>query len=138
VNPENRELVLIRGLPGSGKSTLAKAMTGFAHFEADMYHTDINGVYKFDWRNIEASHDWCESEVFTALLKCHKVVVSNVFMLKRQIQPYVDIADIMHITLRIIEAKGNYKSVHGVPEKTLEKMKRNWEHIPEGEYNGSR
>ena len=53
------ELVLIRGLPGSGKSTIAKelAVTGFEHFEADMFFP-VDGVYRYEASRIRHAHTW--------------------------------------------------------------------------------
>lgn len=124
------ELVLIRGLPGSGKSTLAKSMVDFHHFEADMYFEDpVDGEYKFDKTKISAAHNWCMDTTRLFLTYGRSVVVSNTFTQKWEMQPYLDMAEDMEIPVRVIEAKGNFKNVHGVPDEAIERMRARWEEI---------
>ena len=53
-------LTLIRGVSGSGKTTLAQQMLKEGrvqkHFEADMFFTDSQGVYKYDPAKIKEAH----------------------------------------------------------------------------------
>jgi len=74
------ELVLIRGLPGSGKSTAANSLIehGYVHFEAVMQLMK-NGLYKFNYDNLDSAHETFENKIEQALLENKKVVVSNVF-----------------------------------------------------------
>ena len=122
--PESGELVLIRGLPGSGKSTLAKAMVedGFEHFEADMYFT-VDGVYTHDPARIRDAHAWCQRMTQEALLKGRRVVVSNTFTKNWEMVAYRG----MTSNLRVLEARGRWPNIHGVPAHVVEMMARRWE-----------
>lgn len=123
------ELVLIRGLPGSGKSTLAKSMPAHHHLEADMYFVQPHVGYVFDKSKISSAHGWCQSEARRMLEAGRNVVVSNTFTQKWEIQPYLDIAASLNVHVRVIEATGNFKNVHGVPDEAIERMRARWEVI---------
>ena len=121
------ELVMIRGLPGSGKSTMAKSMTGYMHYEADMYFMK-DGEYKFDQSKIADAHKWCQCATRLAL-KTAGVVVSNTFTQKWEMQPYFDMAAELGVPVRVIEATGNFNNIHGVPEAAIERMRARWEEL---------
>lgn len=123
------ELVLIRGLPGSGKSTLAKSMKAHWHLEADMYFVQPYVGYLFDKSKVSAAHGWCQSEARRMLEAGRHVVVSNTFTQKWEMQPYLDMAASLNVPVRVIEATGNFKNVHGVPDEAIERMRARWEVI---------
>jgi len=133
VKPGNM-LVIIRGLPGSGKSTMARELrdeAGFPyyHVEADMFFTDDNGTYTFNGLEIAAAHDWCHKQVAQALENGLNVVVSNTFTRMWEIKPYIDMCAKLKIPYKIVEAKGNYQSIHNIPEYAMHKMRSRWEEI---------
>lgn len=125
-------LIIIRGLPGSGKSTMAEKLVrgGVAvrHIEADMYFVQ-NGEYKFNSIKLSEAHEWCRQMVMTSLRNGHTTVVSNTFVRKWEVEPYINMCKGLGIDYIIIEATGNYGSVHNVPEETIERMRLNWEKI---------
>ena len=123
------ELVLIRGLPGSGKSTLARSMQCHVHLEADMYFVQPYVGYVFEPSKLRAAHGWCQSEVRRMLEARRPTVVSNTFTQKWEMQPYFDMAASLNIPVRVIEATGNFKNVHGVPDEAIERMRARWEEI---------
>lgn len=125
------KLILIRGLPGSGKSTLAKEYVkkGFAHFEADMYFEDEKGNYNFNPKEIKNSHAWCKRSCGFSLSDRKNVVVSNTFTQKWEMDDYKQLAKEYGAELEIIEAKGNFQNVHGVPVEVIERMRSRWEEI---------
>lgn len=131
---KTNKLVIIRGLPGSGKSTLARKMINahpnkkIFHFEADMYFETKNG-YEFDPSKLGAAHNWCISRTKEELLKGNDVIVSNTFTTHKELEPYITFAKQNNIPYSIIEAKGNYTSVHNVPEDAMERMRKRWEKI---------
>ena len=125
------KLTLIRGLPGAGKSTMAKAMvevdSSLRHFEADQYFVDASGNYRFEPSEIEDAHTWCLTETRNALENGSSVVVSNTFTRKWEMAPYRKLAKELGAELEILEATGNYGSIHGVPQKTIDAMRSRWE-----------
>lgn len=125
------KLTLIRGLPGAGKSTMAKAMVeadpSLYHFEADQYFVDASGNYRFEPTELEDAHTWCFAETRYALNAGCSVVVSNTFTRKWEMEPYRKLAKQFDVELEILEAKGNYGSIHGVPQKTIDAMRSRWE-----------
>lgn len=121
-------LIMIRGLPGSGKSTLARDLIqrGVAdcHCEADHYFYDQQGQYNWDPTVIMDAHDWCGNQVKMALGQGRRVIVSNTSLRLRDVRAYVEIAEHLGcLPLKIVTMHGEYGSVHGVPEETMEKMR---------------
>lgn len=123
-------LYLLRGLPGAGKSTLAKTLGG-VHFESDMYFMQ-DGEYKFDKNKLPEAHEWCYNTVryhmATARLPptppFQNLVVSNTFTTEEEMQPYFDLAREFNYTcvVLIVENYHGNKSIHNVPEETMDKM----------------
>lgn len=127
VVPDTAELVIIRGLPGSGKSTLAAELAekGYTHFEADMFFMK-NGVYCYDASQIRDAHNWCKARTRSALGRGERVVVANTFTRLAEMRPYLDMCP----TVRIIEAKGCWPNMHGVPPERIQEMAQRWEALP--------
>ena len=148
-------LYIIRGLPGSGKSTLADLIAAnrladehgrgqAIKVEADQFFVSSNGhseTYNFDRRFLGAAHDECYGRVILYLRSGYSVAVANTFSTKREVDRYINGLQrtglSRDVEVRVIVCKGNFKSVHGVPEKAIEKMRGRWEPV-EGEltYNG--
>lgn len=124
-----RTLLILRGLPGSGKSTMAKDLLqsgGYnCHFEADMFF-EKTGTYIFDTKLLPMAHQWCQHMTEFCLEMDNAVIVSNTFTTEKEIQPYFDICKRLNIVPDIFVCTGNYKSVHNVPDTTIEKMKERW------------
>lgn len=122
------QLILIRGLPGAGKSTKASVLAeiGYRHFEADMFF-EVNGTYQYDARRIREAHDWCKQMTRQALARDENVVVSNTFTHVREMEPYFEMAA---GSIQVIEAKGKWENVHGVPAEMLDRMAARWEVLP--------
>lgn len=128
------ELILIRGLPGSGKSTLAKAFgANYMHVETDTYFM-VGSQYEFNVKELPQAHDWCQrtaafylSDIKAGRNGAHGVIVSNTFSQLWEMKPYIEMAKYFGADLLVIEAAGNFKNVHGVPDAVIEKMKARWE-----------
>lgn len=123
------KLLLIRGLPGSGKTTKAKnyALKGYHHHETDQEFVDSEGVYRFDPKKLSAYHANCFLRVKDSMEMGANVVVSNTFTRHWEMDPYVKLAERCGYSLRVETATGNYGSVHGVPNCTIEAMRARWE-----------
>jgi adenylate kinase family enzyme len=132
-----KRLYIIRGIPGSGKSTLATAIMGYhdvddgraVHFEADMMMVDEKGEYKYDRSKLQECHDWCYDGVLNAMIDdIPVIVVSNTFTQLWQYNPYISLAKIYGYDVQEIICKGNFKSVHDVPEESMKKFRERFQY----------
>ena len=125
------KLTIIRGIPGSGKSTLAKSLEG-THIEADMFWELKDGSYRFDIAKLSYAHKWCHAKVSEAMQRGDKkIIVANTFTTLHEIEPYIQLAKEFEYPVKIINVRSQFKSVHNVPEATINKMKSRWQEIPE-------
>ncbi|MFC7286458.1 hypothetical protein ACFQPC_00260 [Herminiimonas glaciei] len=125
--PCTGELILIRGLPGSGKSRMGNILSliGFEHYEADQYFVK-NGSYHYEANKVREAHLWCQAKVRTALANSKRVVVCNTFTRISEMEPYLGLTP----TVRILEAKGKWKNIHGVSAERIKQMAERWEKLP--------
>lgn len=124
-------LILLRGLPGSGKSTFANYMFSNNIFEADQYFYDDKGNYNFDASKLHQAHLDCQRRV-EELMKVSdysqygsEIVVSNTSTTEKELEPYLELAkkyDYQVVSL-IVENRHGNKSVHNVPDETIDKMR---------------
>jgi predicted kinase len=128
------KMILIRGLPGSGKSTLAEKLEAAGegtHLEADMFFTDhTNQNYKFDASKLSLAHDWCYGCAAMCLQMNETPIISNTFTKVWEMEKYFALAQQFNVPVEVHVMKGNYGSVHGVPEEKLKQMANRWEEIP--------
>lgn len=128
-------LIILRGLPGSGKTSFAYHMFSNNVFEADQYFYDDEGGYNFDASKLGEAHKWCQSEVEKLMRMSDdtqygkEIVVSNTSTTEKELQPYLDLADKYgyKVISLIVENRHGNKSVHNVPDETIEKMKNRFE-----------
>lgn len=121
-------LYIVRGLPGSGKSTFAKSIAP-VHFEADMFFMN-DGEYKFDFSKIKEAHQWCQESTREAMVSgSPKVSVSNTFTQEWEMKPYYEMAEKYGYTVFsvIVENRHGGKNIHGVPDATLDSMRKRFE-----------
>jgi predicted kinase len=133
----SRVLIILRGLPGSGKSSFANYMFSNNIFEADKYFYDEDGTYNFDVTKLHTAHKWCQHQVEHAMEDnleskgqyCNEIVVSNTSTTEKELEPYLKLAekyDYKVVSL-IVENRHGNKSVHNVPDETMEKMGKRFE-----------
>ena len=124
------QLILIRGLHGSGKSTLARqyAAHGYRHYEADQYFMR-GGEYRYRADKVHVAHRRCQERARASLRAGHNVVVANTFATRAEMKPYIEAALRYGCDVEIIEAAGDYGSIHNVPAAAIERMRARWEPI---------
>lgn len=125
-NLKQNEIILIRGLPGSGKSTKAQSIKDYKHLEADQFMV-VNGKYQYDPSKVGLAHDMCVASAKNLLEQGFNVVVSNTFIKTWEMKRYVDLG----FPFRIIEMKGKFNNIHGVPQDKIDLMANGWQEIPE-------
>lgn len=127
-------IILIRGLPGSGKSTLARKMLNFhektIHLEADMYFTNNRGEYNWNAEYVHEAHRWCQDTARICLNMGYNVIVSNTFTTLKEMQVYLEHAEMIDTPIIVHRMTGNYGSIHNVPEATILKMRDRFEDYP--------
>lgn len=128
------KLTIIRGIPGSGKSTFAKKMIdrnmADLHYEADMYFLDKDGIYRYDPSKIAFAHSWCKSKVLKALSKGFRVIVSNTFTRRSEMEPYITYCIDNGIPFEVIRLETQYGNIHNVPKEVLSNMKSRFQDFP--------
>lgn len=124
-------LYIIRGVPGSGKTTLAQEMLAHgvadAHFEADMFMVNGNGVYEFNPKYLKFCHEQCQRLTGASLQLNKNTVVSNTFTRKWEMQPYIEMAQSGGHKVTTIVCQGNFDNVHGVPDDKVNEMRERFE-----------
>jgi predicted ABC-type ATPase len=125
----------IRGLPGSGKSTLAEELYEFTNYdakwiEADHWMTAADGSYEWDPSRLEEVHANCRAEYLRAMEhKQPSIIVSNTSSEKKYVDWYQEEAEKHGYTFvsLIVENRHGNKSVHNVPEASMEKIRRRFD-----------
>lgn len=127
-------LVLLRGLPGSGKTTLASTfLKGLglwaSHVETDQYFLKKDGEYVFDPSKLQEAHNWAFDRTKLSVEAGFDVIVSNTFTQEWEMKKYLDLAEKFNYTVisLIVENRHGNQSVHGVPEKSLQRMRNRFE-----------
>jgi len=122
-----RQIYLIRGLPGSGKTTFAKKIARIV-YEADMFF-EKDGDYQYDRERLAEAHAWCKERVKEAMLNgFNPIAVANTFVKRWEMEDYLKLAEANYYTVTEVTMSGPVrKSVHKVPDETIERMRLNWE-----------
>ena len=136
-----RNLIIIRGVAGAGKTTFAELMANYPEhtpmfnhkifnnypvFAADDYFMK-DGVYNWDPKNLGQAHEQCFKRTEKEMqLNTLRIFVANTFTTERELKPYFELAEKYNYKTFsiIVENRHESKSIHDVPEETLEKQKR--------------
>ncbi|ATI16124.1 hypothetical protein [Pseudomonas phage HJ01] len=131
---QEKIMYIIRGLPGSGKSSFARILYhqiwesgGTASIcEADDYQMEY-GEYVWKAERVVESHKKCMEKARNSMKAgLDAVIVSNTSTREREVEPYIDMAEEFGYTVisLIVENRHGNKSVHDVPESTMEAMRK--------------
>lgn len=125
------ELIVIRGLPGSGKSTLAaEKYPDYLHYEPDHLISDTRGRYRFDDQFFGEAQTFVRHLADFALARGESVVVSDVFPLLAEVEPYERLAEAHGALLRVIDCMEQFGNCHRVPVMVLDRMREQFEPWP--------
>lgn len=127
-------LYLFRGIPGSGKSTLARTLAQNGNFYEICtddcwdwdYTTDPRG---FDTDELMRAHRRCQADVEAHMAAGDEnIIVHNTFVRDMTMTPYRKLAEQYgyRVFVLTVENRHNGKSVHNVPEETIEKMRESF------------
>lgn len=129
----SKSLFLIRGLPGAGKSTIAHLIEDDFNIAADDYFDQFHSG-EFIPSKIKKAHEWCKDTVEEWMSdyvvgQPERIAIHNTFTQQWEMEDYEKMAEkhgytVYHI---IVENRHGNSSIHGVPENTVEKMRKRFE-----------
>lgn len=124
-------LVLVRGLPGSGKTTFVSSFLNENSFEFSADGFMYENGQGFDPARLAECHQKCQDAVRAVLSENSNatVFVPNTFTQTWEMEPYFQIAgetDTLVHTI-IVENRHGNNSVHGVPDKTMSRMRQRFD-----------
>jgi predicted kinase len=129
IQNKQNELIIVRGPSGSGKTTYVKKhFPNYKNYEADMYFYK-NGQYNFNPEKLPEAHKWCLDQTKKELEKGNNVVVSNTFIEKWELEPYLELAKKLNVPYKIYRMTGKFKNLHGVPDEVVDGMRKRIEDI---------
>lgn len=127
-----KNLIILRGIAGAGKSSFAKLLSnGYPHplsviCSADDALINQDGEYVWSPERMHMAHQYCKD---TATLACAcetpLVIIDNTNTTPKEYKFYVELAQEYGYNVRsiIVENTHGNKSIHDVPEETMEKMR---------------
>lgn len=129
-------LIVMQGIPGSGKSTEARRWKKRLELlgqktvvcSTDDFHA-ASGDYIFDFTRAGEYHFWNQWEADQLLAVGVSVIVDNTNILNSQARPYIDAAKKHRHGIIIHRCMGDFKTVHGVPEEVIARMRETMEEI---------
>jgi len=128
---DDKNLIIVRGVPGSGKTSLAKmiAPTDLHLLASDDYFYE-NGEYKFDKSKLGEAHNWCKNQVESFMnVEMDPIILHNTGVHVWEMLRYYYLAAKYGYRVHSIikENRHGGKSEHDVPESTCERMSDNFE-----------
>jgi predicted ABC-type ATPase len=125
-----KTVFIIRHASGAGGSSLARTLYDMSPesiiCEADDYFIDWTGEYKFDPNKLGQAHEYCKNRFVLAIEDGAPLIIcSNTNTTPKEYQFYLDKAIeagyIVHMV--VVERFMDTKSVHNVPDETIQKQK---------------
>lgn len=119
-----RDLIIVRGIPGSGKTTLAGIISKAICCADDWFMRD--GKYTWTPDKVGRAHAWSQRKCRRFMnAGVERVVVANTSTTEKEMKPYLELAEEFgyRVFTVIVESRHGNKSVHNVPESSLEKMR---------------
>ena len=89
-----------------------------------------NGKYCFDGKKYREAADWCYHNAEKSLQEGKSVVVSNVFVTKRSVKRYQQLAEKHNARFIVIRSIASFGDVHNVPDMVLTSMWKSFEDFP--------
>ena len=142
MRPQQKYMILIRGLSGSGKRTVADLICGSVEDDSriaisanDYFYSDT-GTFEFDATKLKDAHIWCLSEVETCILQGYEtIVIHNTFSRKWEVEPYLKIACKNGYRISILSLYDSglsdtqlaQRSEYGVPLHSIRRQRARWE-----------
>lgn len=124
---ETKTLYILRGVSGAGKTTLARDLERFLpnsiSMSADWYFYSIKDGYNFDSKLLPKAHQFCKDIVKSRMEDgLANIIVHNTNTSEKEINPYLKLAEEYgyKVVSLVVENRADSKSVHNVPEKTLQ------------------
>lgn len=126
----------MRGVPGSGKSTKRQQILDLCkeyniscgYGSADDFMVNKNGEYHFDFKKLDKCHRDCADIVYGLLENDYEVVIlDNTNLVKSIYTKYVLKAKNHGYKVYQLNCNGGYKSIHNVPESSMERMRSKYE-----------
>ena len=125
----NKTLYIIRGLPGAGKSTIGALLCGpISVVSADDYFMGDNYEYHFDITKLNEAHKYCQQTIQAYMAaEITPIAVANTFTKLNYMRPYYMLAEKYGYNVIELTVKSGFKSVHGVPDAIVDRMRREFE-----------
>ena len=131
------KVIILRGISGAGKSTYANNMLIASETKgavrvvsSDMFMTDMDGNYLFDFRKLPECHAKCLryfNEEVQRKNHADTLIVDNTNLTLEEIAPYYALVDayghnVEIITITCDKMLAHSRNVHSVPSATIDRM----------------
>ena len=145
---QSKTMVIVRGVSGSGKTQLAKELSeDGVVLSTDDYFYDDEGNYNFEPGKLSEAHQWNRNRTEEIMGNdVPLVIIDNTSTRLWEMKNYVELAQKYGYEVKFVqpdwhpelydkEGKWNFdflkgKNIHGVPDKSLQKMIDRYEYNP--------